>query len=455
MKIAIAGIRGLPSTYSGFETFATELATRTLAFKGAFDKFKAAGKSEEEAFKLAANISKNISTNFNRRGMASGLINQLYPFFNAALQGSARLAEVMFEKETYTVDKEGVPMLDQRTKLTPFGKIVLYSLPALGGVQAALLAMAGYDDEDVPAQIKDRAFVVPIWGGKYVAIPMPHGFNTIINFGREMTDALLNPKEAMHHIGRATLGQVGAFNPFGNAGNWVTDMLPAIFDAPVSLYMNKDAFGRPIAKEAPDSANPTPGFTRAKEGASKTGRVISEAINTITGGNEDQSGFVSPTPDQIDFVLGQFTGGVGREVAKVGGLAVAGAKDLAGVEREQIPLYKLPLAGRLIGSVSEPAALHGKLFEVRSKINDKYARYKGLMERGQTEEANAFWDANPELALRGSVESFARKDSKQRKARALARNSGEVGEVNRISAEQDEKLAALLAEIDAIRRSAK
>ena len=434
---------------------ATELATRTLAFKGAFDKFKAAGKSEEEAFKLAANISKNISTNFNRRGMASGLINQLYPFFNAALQGSARLAEVMFEKETYTVDKEGVPMLDQRTKLTPFGKIVLYSLPALGGVQAALLAMAGYDDEDVPAQIKDRAFVVPIWDGKYVAIPMPHGFNTIINFGREMTDALLNPKEAMQHIGRATLGQVGAFNPFGNAGNWVTDMLPAIFDAPVSLYMNKDAFGRPIAKEAPDSANPTPGFTRAKDGASKTGRVISEAINTITGGNEDQSGFVSPTPDQIDFVLGQFTGGVGREVAKVGGLAVAGAKDLAGVEREQIPLYKLPLAGRLIGSVSEPAALHGKLFEVRSKINDKYARYKGLMERGQTEEANAFWDANPELALRGSVESFARKDSKQRKARALARSSGEVGEVNRISAEQDEKLAALLAEIDAIRRSAK
>ena len=56
-------------------------------------------------------------------------------------------------------------------------------------------------------------------------------------------------------------------------------------------------------------------------------------------------------------------------------------------------------------------------------------------------------------ALRGSVESFARKDSKQRKARALARNSGEVGEVNRISAEQDEKLAALLAEIDAIKRA--
>lgn len=434
---------------------ATELATRTLAFKASFEKFSAAGKSQQEAFTLAANISKNISTNFNRRGMASGLIGQLYPFFNAALQGSARLAEVMFEKQTYSIDKNGHAMLDQRTKLTPFGKTVLWALPGLGGLQAALLAMAGYDDDDVPAQIKDRAFVVPIADGKYVAIPMPHGFNTVINFGREMTDAALNPEDRMAHIGRATLGQMGAFNPFGSAGNYVTDMLPAIFDAPVSLYMNKDAFGRPIAKEAPDSANPTPGFTRAKEGASGVGRMIAEALNTISGGNEDQSGFVSPTPDQIDFALAQVTGGVGREVAKIGALAVAGVKDVAGVEREQIPLYKLPIAGRIVGSVSEPAALHGKLFEVRSKINDKYARYKGLMERGQTEEANAFWDANPELALRGSVESFARKDSKQRKARALARNSGEVGEVNRISAEQDEKLAALLAEIDAIKRARK
>lgn len=434
---------------------ATELATRTLAFKASFEKFKAAGKSEAEALTLAANISKNISTNFNRRGMASGLINQLYPFFNAALQGSARLAEVMFEKETYTIDKAGHTMLDQRTKLTPFGKVVLYSLPALGGLQAALLAMAGYDDEDVPPQIKDRAFVVPLWDGKYAAIPMPHGFNTIINFGREMVDAGLNPGERMSHIGRATLGQAGSFNPFGNAGNWVTDMLPAIFDAPVSLYMNKDAFGRPIAKESPDKANPTPGYTRAKEGASAIGRATSEFMNWASGGNEDQAGVLSPTPDQVDYALGQVTGGVGREVAKVGALAVAGVKDLADVPREEIPLYKLPLAGRLIGSVSEPAALHGKLFEVRTRINDKYARYKGLKERGQTEEANAFWDANPELELRGSVENFVRKDTKQRKARALARNSGEVGEVNRISAAQDEKLAALLAEIDAIKAAKK
>ena len=118
---------------------ATELATRTLAFKASFEKFSAAGKSQQEAFTLAANISKNISTNFNRRGMASGLIGQLYPFFNAALQGSARLAEVMFEKQTYSIDKNGHAMLDQRTKLTPYGKKVASLIGTLGAMQALQL----------------------------------------------------------------------------------------------------------------------------------------------------------------------------------------------------------------------------------------------------------------------------------------------------------------------------
>lgn len=121
--------------------------------------------------------------------------------------------------------------------------------------------------------------------------------------------------------------------------------------------MNKDAFGRPIAKEDRNSANPTPGFTRAKEGASTTGRILAEGLNTLSGGNEDQKGFISPTPDQIDFVLGTIGGGVGREGMKVFELGVAKIKDAAGKEREVMPSQKLPLIGRLYGDAGEPSAL--------------------------------------------------------------------------------------------------
>lgn len=423
---------------------ASELATRTAVFKAATEKFMAAGKTEQEAKTLAANISKNVSTNFNRRGTASSTINQLFPFFNAAMQGSARLAESLFEKNTYTVTANGHVMTDQKTKMTAYGKVIVSSLVGLGGLQAALLALAGFEDDEPPKHIKDRAFIVPFGGGSYIAIPMPHGFNTIINFGREMADAAIHPDKATGHIGNA-LWQAPAFNPFGSAGNLITDFSPAILDPVASLYMNKDAFGRPIAKENPDPANPTPGFTRAKEGASKTGRAIAKALNTITGGNEDQLGAVSPTPDQIDFAIGAIGGGVGREVMKAGTVVSTGVDKLAGKETEPVPTYKLPLIGRIYGDINEPVALRSKVFTVRQELNDLHARYKGLKSRGETDEANAFWDAHPELALRDSFERFVKQDSKQRKSRALARDAEEISDVNRITNAQDEKIAELIA----------
>lgn len=429
---------------------AGEAATRTIAFKHAVERYEAAGKTREEALKLAAVFAKNISTNFQRKGEISSLINSMYPFFSAAVQGSSRLAEVMFEKYTYNKTVKGQVLLDQKTRLTKTGKVVLASLPALGVVQALAMFAAGLKDDDIPQQIKDRAFIVPLGDGNYIAIPMPHGFNTIMNFGREMTDAVLYPKRWASHVGKATFGQLGAFNPLGSAGNWLTDLAPAVADPFIQYSTNTDAFGRPIAKENVNAAAPTPGFTRAKEGASKTGRVISEAINSLTGGNQDQSGFMSPTPDQIDFIFGQVGGGVGREAGKLVGTAGA-AKDIAmGNEREPVPSYKLPLIGRVYGSTSEPVAVRSKLFSIRTELNENYARYKGLKERGDTQAANDFWDEHPELALRNSVESFVRKDAKQRKNRALARSNEEIGEVNRITGQQDARISDLVTRYNEI-----
>ena len=53
--------------------------------------------------------------------------------------------------------------------------------------------------------------------------------------------------------------------------------------------------------------------------------------------------------------------------------------------------------------------------------------------------------------LRNSVESFVRKDSKQRKNRALARTNDEVGEVNRITSQQDERISELVARYNEIK----
>jgi len=38
----------------------------------------------------------------------------------------------------------------------------------------------------------------------------------------------------------------------------------------------------------------------------------------MSGGTEDTRGYFSPTGDAIDYLYGQATGGVGREVMKIG-----------------------------------------------------------------------------------------------------------------------------------------
>ena len=433
-----------------------ELTTRTLVFKRATELYMGAGRDQATAEKMAANISKNISTNFNRRGNATNVINQLFPFFNAAVQGNARLAETLFEKETYEVKKGDHVLVDQRTKLTPYGKKVASLIGTLGAVQALLLMAAGYDDDEVPKHVKDRAFVIPMPGDAYVAIPMPHGFNLILNAGRELASAsaaLLSgePRKMVSHLTDATWGSIAAMSPAGSAGNPVTDWLPALADPFVSIAMNRDAFGRPIAREDMNPLAPTPGFKRAKEGATGVSKIIAEGLNTLTGGDQDRPGMVSPTPDQIDFLTGFAGGGVAREGMKAAQTAGYVVKGALGIEQEALPLHRVPLIGRVVGNTQSPEVIHQKVFTAAKELNTLQARYKGLRERGEKEEAAAFKVEHPELALQDDFAKLTRGESKQKKERVKLRGEGEVGKINAMAEKSETRAQELLRKLEEYR----
>lgn len=466
---------------------AAEAATRTVVFKEAFEKYMAQpGMTEGEAMQLAANISKNISTNFNRRGEITTFLNQLFPFFNAAVQGSARLAEALFEKNPVAINREtgektklafttdangnriavnaetkapidlSKVVLDQETTyLTPFGKQVMGSLASLGALQAGLLLAAGFDDEEPPQSTKDRAFIIPLGDKNYMAIPMPHGFNTLVNFGREMTQAALagasgDAKKAFDHIINATAGQAAAFNPLGGQGNIWLGVSPALTDPAIALYMNKDVFGRQIAREDMNPRDLTPGFTRTKEGASTPSRWIAEALNTISGGNEDQPGFISPTGDQVGYLFGELGGGVAREGAKLINAGIHAGKAAAGVPQEEMPLSRVPLIGRVFGTASDATGVRSRAFEISKELNSLDNRYKGLLERKDKEGAAAFKVEHPELSLADDFNRFYRADSKAKRQRALARDNDDITKVNTITETQTEKARKLLDKYDAL-----
>ena len=60
----------------------------------------------------------------------------------------------------------------------------------------------------------------------------------------------------------------------------------------------------------------TPGHALARDTASLPALWLAEGINYLTGGTRHVRGALSPTPDQIDYLVGQVTGGVGREATK-------------------------------------------------------------------------------------------------------------------------------------------
>lgn len=338
VKKGVAAVFNWLSDYND----AMENAVRLSAYKVALDK----GLSKERA----ASLAKNLTVNFNRKGERAQQLGALYAFFNASVQGSARLAE---------------------TLKGPAGKKIIGGGLLLGSVQALSLAMMGFKDDEPSEFVKERNLVIPFPDGRYIAIPMPLGLHVIPNIGRITTELVLNGgKDAGKKVANLTGVLMDSFNPIGNAGLSMQSLSPTMLDPVAAIIENKDTFGRPIARED-RATNPTPGYTRTRETASYLGKELSYFLNIASGGTKYQKGLISPTPDQIDFLAGQATGGVGREISKLEQTVAAT------VTGEELPSYKVPLVGKFYGDVTSQAAQANRFYENITKMANYENEIKG------------------------------------------------------------------------------
>jgi hypothetical protein len=345
------------------------------------------GKEQGLSNQQAASIAKNISTNFNRKGQVALQAGALYAFFNAAVQGSARIGQTMFE--------DG--------KLSSAGKKIMAGGVLLGAMQALLLAAAGFDDDEPPDFVRERALVIPIGGAKYIAIPMPLGFHVIPNLGRIPTEwAMSGFKNTSKRIAQLVGVFADAFNPIGSAGLSMQTLAPTVLDPLAALAENKDWTGKPIAKKDFNSLAPTAGHTRAKDTATPWAKAISYGVNWITGGSDYKPGLVSPTPDQIDYVVGQVTGGVGRELGKIAQVATST------VSGEELPMHKIPLVGRFVGTTEGQSAEASKFYNNLRELGEHKAELDGLKKDKKGKEYSAYLKANKEARLVPMAEQIHR-----------------------------------------------
>jgi hypothetical protein len=375
-----AGFRAVVGLLSDYNT-TMENAIRLSAYKAGLDK----GLSKEQA----ASLAKNLTVNFNKKGQISNQAGALYAFFNAAVQGTTRMA---------------------KTLRGPAGKKIFFGGLLIGAAQAMMLALAGFDEDEPPDFIKDRNFVIPLPNGKYITIPMPLGYNVIPATSRIITEWALSggrdtPKRVAHFFELF----LDAFNPIGNAGFSFQTFAPTIADPAVALFENRDWTGKPIAKEDISSLDPTPGYTRAKETASWFSKQLSEFLNLATGGTDYKPGVFSPTPDQIDYLVGVAFGGVGREALK------AEQTVTAGVTGEELPPYKIPLVGRFYGDTASQAAQRSKFYDNMIELNKHENEIKGR--RKDRKNVGEYTRENPEAMLFGVANNVERQVRSLRKQR--------------------------------------
>jgi hypothetical protein len=373
VKKAVGAVADWLSNYND----AMENAVRLSAFKAALD---VPGMSVDRA----ASIAKNLTVNFNRKGASTQTIGALYAFFNAAVQGSARLAKTLFVRNA-----------DGKIRLSPAGMKIIAGGVLIGVAQTAILAMAGFGPDDPSEWIKEKNLIIPTGGGGYLTIPMPLGFNLFPNLGRVLSEYMMVQSGAMKGkrdikktVTYLATSILDTFNPLGSS-TFAQTLTPTLVDPLVAVSENKDAFGRPISKED-RGLKPTPGYERSRDSANGLSQAIAYALNYVTGGGEKGIGLVSPTADQLSYIAGQYTGGVG----KLGIQSYEYVKSK--ITGDEIQSYQVPVAGKLYGDINTPAAISGKFYENLKDMSQHERIIKDMKGKGVAK----YIKENPEAALR-------------------------------------------------------
>lgn len=336
-----------------------ENATRLAAFKAAMDS----GRSAKEA----GSIAKNLTVNFNRKGELASHLGSLYIFFNASVQGTARMAEAL---------------KDRRLQVVAAGLFMASFL-------LAALQMDDDDDEDgradfeqVPVWQRSRSLVISAGDGEYIKIPLPLGWNVFHMLGTEAAIMLKSKSREAYGAGAKNMltQTIGAFNPVG-------DLTPSVAAPFLQIARNESAFGGPIYPDYKDQLPDSQQFYDGTEGS--VYQRATALANQATGGNEFRPGLIDVNPEKLEHVVEFFGGGALRFLTDTVD-AVSFATD-GGPSQ---PADKLPIVRAFYGKLRDEYQT-SRYYENKDKVEAAAFELKGLEDSGRMEEAAALLDEKP------------------------------------------------------------
>jgi hypothetical protein len=330
------------------------------------------GKSDERA----AQIASDLTVDFTKKGAAGPVINSLYLFANAGIQGSYRIMRAATKSKSVRKSIAGII--------------------GAGFVAGLFNALAGGDDEDgedyfnkIDDFIRERNMIImlPGTGGKYAKVPLPWGYNFFWNIGSEISRAFTKEEYSpLKGAGRLAAIFANAFNPVAS-GTLLQTIAPTIADPIAQVAENKNWFGGELMPERDKWAKvPTPDSQRYWSTTGVASKWVAETLNKITGGDTVKPGLIDVSPETLDLI-----------VSSVGGSAVKFGTDVFGLPLkaatgEKIEWVKIPFWRRVAGNKSQWADSK-TYYENVEDVNIAKARlnaYKGTPEYRRLVESSKF-----------------------------------------------------------------
>jgi len=372
-----------------------ENAVRLSAFKVAIEN----GMSEAKA----ASLAKNLTVNFNRKGELGPAMNALYLFFNAGVQGSARIITGLKHKRV---------------------RRICYSITALSFALAEMnRTLAGDDDDDenrwdkVSDYTKHTNLILMRDNGDAWKIRTPYGYNLFVALGYELSNTAhyitsggkdgKSPAKATVSLFKAAMN---AFNPLGGDDALLQLVSPTILDPFVQVATNENFMGSPIKPEQPAFGPPKPESQLYWNSVRPVTKAIAKQLNELTGGSSIEPGAVDISPEVLDHFFDFWAGGIGRDLIDALGLPEALMKD------EELPVNRIPFARQVYQEKSEHYDRQ-KFYDNLNKVQAHFDHFKQLYESGRHAEAAKYRSQHAEVALGKVGASVRARLNKLRQAR--------------------------------------
>ena len=394
-----------------------ETATRLSTFKVAVDN----GMTPQEAAKIA----RNVTINFNRRGIVGRELGAMYLFLNASIQGTENLVDATIRGE-------------HKAQATA----ILSSYVALG----YLLALLGGDDGDddlIPEEEKNRyvSIVLDKETGLRVNWKLAYGLSFFKDVGTAIhrIQAGGDVEKITNKLMSSFFGNFAYVNPMVS-GEWdskdlMAGMIPTFGRIPYSVINNRNQWGKPIYPE--DVYNTTVPDSE-KEWSTTRGTMYSDFakwMNKVTGGTKVESGLVDVSPETMKYLTNALTGSAGTQVYKF-----VNSIYTSSMNAEEMGLHNLPIVSGFVkeDTVDTYRRVYNSQRKEAKDIYDKFKKYEKL---GDDEATDKFTSKHqPTLDFYDETKSIIKEVKDLRDKQDEARVEGDKALVKELEVEEKQLL---------------